>query len=237
MDFINDCQYSVRLMDKLCRLNEKSKDKINLSMVDKAIYYAKKYHGAQTRESGEPYYSHPLEVAYLISDYLFKPHHLFESNGLFKTNIIITSILHDTIEDTAITKEIITSIFGDQIASNVEELTRNKPNYKITSAKMIESLSQQRKYGLTLIKIFDRIHNLKTIEAKSPQKARKIIEETIGSFITPTIQLEEISVEKELTTLCYQLLSDMLPKEKTLSRRRNFLRETLSRLLQIQKID
>lgn len=237
MDLINNCQYSIRLMDKLNRLNEKSDDKIDLSMVDKAIYYAKKYHGAQTRESGEPYYSHPLEVAYLISDYLFKSHHLFESNNQSKTNLIITSILHDTIEDTEMTKEIIANIFGDQIASNVEALTRDKPNYKISSAKMIESLSQQKKYGLALIKIFDRIHNLKTIETKSPQKARKIIEETISAFITPAIQLEEISVEKELTTLCYQLLSDMLPKEKPLSNRRTSLRKTLGSFLRIQKIN
>ena len=90
-----NCFYSERLITKLISLSEKTKNRINLLEIKKAIYYAKKYHGVQKRESGEPYYSHPLEVAYMISDYLFR------------TDIIITSILHDTIEDTDLTFEMI----------------------------------------------------------------------------------------------------------------------------------
>src|SRR5689334_6789227 len=104
------CYYSQRLLDKLSVLNEKTGHRVNITEVKKAVYYAVKYHAGQYRQSGEPYYSHPLEVAYMVSDYLFR------------TDIIVTAILHDTIEDTDLTAEMIRSIFGAQAASQVEDL-------------------------------------------------------------------------------------------------------------------
>ncbi|WP_367364745.1 HD domain-containing protein [Candidatus Tisiphia endosymbiont of Nedyus quadrimaculatus] len=92
------CQYATRLLDKLCKMNEEVNRSIDIDEVRKAIYYAKKYHGSQMRQSGEPYYSHPIEVAYMISDYLYR------------TDIIVTSILHDTIEDTKLTEKMIAYI-------------------------------------------------------------------------------------------------------------------------------
>ncbi len=62
-----DCSYSIRLIDKLKSLD--TKNVLDFNLINKAIYWAKKYHGDQKRKSGEPYYSHPLEVAYMISDY------------------------------------------------------------------------------------------------------------------------------------------------------------------------
>ena len=82
------CVYSDKLLAKLLRLNEKTQIKTNINEVKKAIFYAKKYHGDQKRLTGEPYYSHPLEVASLVSNYIGR------------TDIIVTSILHDTLEDT-----------------------------------------------------------------------------------------------------------------------------------------
>ncbi|MDR0329298.1 MAG: HD domain-containing protein [Rickettsia sp.] len=107
-------------------MNEEVNRPIDIDEVIKAIYYAKKYHGSQMRQSGEPYYSHPIEVAYMISDYLFR------------TDIIVTSILHDTIEDTTLTEKMIAYIFGEQVASQVEDLSRNKPHGKISSAEIME---------------------------------------------------------------------------------------------------
>ena len=80
------CYYSERLLNKVTLLNETSASKVDITEVKKAIYYARKYHGKQMRESGEPYYSHPLEVAYMVSDYIFK------------TDIIVASILHNHYE-------------------------------------------------------------------------------------------------------------------------------------------
>ena len=68
-------------------------------MINKAIYWARKYHGYQKRKLGESYYSHPLEVAYMISNYNLK------------TDVIVASILHDIVEDTEVTVEIIQDSF------------------------------------------------------------------------------------------------------------------------------
>jgi len=122
------CIYSDRLINKLVDLNDISEDKVDIREVKKAIYYARKYHAGQKRQSGEDYYSHPIEVAFLVSDYLFK------------TNIIVTSILHDIIEDTKLNFEMIKDIFGEKIAINVNDLTRIKPDRKISSEEMVQIL-------------------------------------------------------------------------------------------------
>ncbi|KJV76522.1 HD domain protein [Rickettsia hoogstraalii str. RCCE3] len=95
MTTLSNCRYSKRLLTKIIFINKISENKVDLNKIKKAIYFAKKYHCRQKRETGEFYYSHPLEVAYMISDYLFR------------TDIIITSILHDCIEDTLFTKKMI----------------------------------------------------------------------------------------------------------------------------------
>ena len=196
------CEYSSRLIDKLSLLNLNSKNKVDILEIKKAIYYAKKYHANQKRQSGELYYSHPLEVAYLIADYLFR------------TDILITSILHDTIEDTELTKEKIDSIFGSVIASQVEDLTRVKSDHKISSAQLVVSLWSQKKYDLLLVKQFDRLHNMLTIKAKTPEKIQKITEETISTFIVLAAYLEIRDIEDRLIELCSMLVKQgALPDE------------------------
>ncbi|MFP3017418.1 MAG: HD domain-containing protein, partial [Candidatus Tisiphia sp.] len=188
------CQYATRLLDKLRKMNEEVNRPIDIDEVRKAIYYAKKYHGSQMRQSGEPYYSHPLEVAYMISDYIFH------------TDIIVTSILHDTIEDTELTEKMIAYIFGEKVASQVEDLSRNKPHGKISSAETLDILLQQEKYDVALIKLFDRKHNLQTIGAKSPEKMNKIILETMEEFIIVAMHLKIPTITQDLVALCYRSL-------------------------------
>ncbi|WP_341758570.1 HD domain-containing protein [Candidatus Tisiphia endosymbiont of Ditula angustiorana] len=196
------CQYATRLLDKLRKINEEVNRPIDIDEVRKAIYYAKKYHGSQMRQSGEPYYSHPIEVAYMISDYIFR------------TDIIVTSILHDTIEDTKLSEKMIACIFGDQVASQVEDLSRNKPHGKISSAEIMESLWLQKKHDVALIKLFDRVHNLQTVGVKSPEKARKIIEETVMEFLLFAQHIDIIELEIALRSLCKQLGSETTYKQQ-----------------------
>ncbi|KJV74067.1 (p)pGpp hydrolase [Orientia tsutsugamushi] len=99
--------YSESLINKLFRTNIRFNTKIDLDRVERAIKYAKKYHGQQKRDTGELYYTHPLKVAYMVSDYSFE------------TDTIITAILHDTLEDTKLTKERIRYEFGANIAEQV----------------------------------------------------------------------------------------------------------------------
>jgi (p)ppGpp synthase/HD superfamily hydrolase len=189
------CNYSNKLLSKLIMLNSNAKEKINLNEIKKAIYYAKKYHKEQKRQSGEPYYSHPLEVASMVSDYLFR------------TDIIVTSILHDTIEDTLLTQKMIACIFDQRISDQVEDLTRVKADRKISSAELIESLWHEKKYDILLIKQFDRVHNMLTIKAKNPEKIKKITEETLNEFIILSIFLETKDIELKLTELCMKIVN------------------------------
>lgn len=194
------CVYAEKLLAKLELLNKKipTSIQINMKEIKKAIYYAKKYHGEQRRLSGEPYYSHPLEVAYKIADYKFRE------------DILITSILHDTLEDTALTKEMLTCIFNVKITENVYNLTRIQSNQKITAAESLNNLYLQGKEDLMLIKYFDRLHNIETISAKPAEKIYKTIEETIENFISLGVYLEIsipelFTVQEQFLQLCRQI--------------------------------
>jgi len=203
------CSYSDRLLEKLVYLNEVAVKKVDITQVRKAIYYAKKYHGEQKRQSGEPYYSHPLEVAYMVSSYLFR------------TDIIITSILHDTIEDTELTFEKIQEIFGGVVAGQVMDLTRIKEDgRKISSSEMVESLWLQKKYDVLLIKQFDRLHNIQTIGAKSPEKIKKIMEETVNTFLLLAAYLGIPEYQEELRQMCAKIIA---PDKNYLQNKKTFI--------------
>ncbi len=127
------CSYSDKLINKLSLLNTTLNNSVDIQEVKKAVYYARKYHGNQMRQSGEPYYSHPIEVAYLLAEYTaeYDPKY-------FRTDLLVTSVLHDTIEDTELTFEMIKTIFGEVVAGQVVDLTRIRKNrHKISSAEMI----------------------------------------------------------------------------------------------------
>jgi (p)ppGpp synthase/HD superfamily hydrolase len=189
------CAYAERLLNELILLNKKVKQPIDMYEVKKGIYYAKKYHGSQMRQSGEPYYSHPIEVAYMLAQYT-----ALEIPKYFRTDMIVTALLHDTIEDTKLTEKMIAYIFGSHVASQVEDLTRVKPSGKISSAEMVEMLYKEKKHDVLLVKLFDRLHNIQTVSAKSPEKAKKIIEETLRYFVVLAEYLGLPSVSKLIHT-------------------------------------
>lgn len=193
---LSNCRYSKRLLTKIMLINKISRNKVDLNKIKKAIYFAKKYHDRQKRETGEFYYSHPLEVAYMVSDYLFR------------TDIIVTSILHDCIEDTLLTKEMIVKEFGYKIANQVEDLTRVKNDKKISSAEIVKILYQQKKKELLLIKLFDRLHNIQTVGAKIPEKGWKTILETLQSFLTIATYLKVPRVARQLYTHCLNIAAN-----------------------------
>ncbi len=114
--------------------------------------------------------------------------------------MIVTALLHDTIEDTTLTEKMIAYIFGSQVASQVQDLTRVKPHGKISSAEMVEMLYKEKKHDVLLVKLFDRLHNIRTVSAKSPEKAKKIIEETLRYFIVLAEYLGLPSVSKLIHT-------------------------------------
>lgn len=199
------------MLDKILSKNETAEHQVDIVEVKKAIFYAKKYHGDQLRKSGEPYYSHPLEVAYKVSDYLFKTH------------MIVVSILHDTIEDTALTFSMIESIFGQEIACNVDDLTRIKADRKISAAELIETLWTEKKYDLVLVKLFDRLHNMQTIGAMSPKKAQSTIDETLRYFLVLSEMMNLPNLCDYLYNECYKanVISGLIEEDCVFDRQFN----------------
>ena len=185
-----NCYYANNLLQKILLLNKSAVNKVDIVKIKKAIFYAQEYHGPQRRQSGEPYYSHPLQVAYMVADYNFN------------TDILIASILHDTMEDTIMTKETINCVFGSNIANQVEDLTRIKKNFKMSSEQIVESLWNQQKYDALLIKTFDRLHNMQTIYAKPLDKIKKTTTETLEVFINLAMHLGIKKIAFELEFLC-----------------------------------
>ncbi|KJW02950.1 HD domain protein [Rickettsia endosymbiont of Ixodes pacificus] len=196
------CVYTKKLLDKLEYLNTKVKNPVDIEEVKKGIFYARKYHGSQMRQSGDPYYSHPIEVAIMLAVFVAE-----EAPKLFTSNMINAALLHDTIEDTELTEEVITTIFGLEVANHVEGLTRIKPYGKISAEESLNLLIQQKRYDTALIKLFDRIHNIQTLGAKSPEKAKKIIEETLINFVILAEYLKIPAIKQKIVDLCFQHLS------------------------------
>ena len=198
------CEYANKLLNLISLLNENSNQIVDLIEIKKAIYYARKYHGSQIRKSGEPYYSHPLEVGYIFTEYAGR-----ENQKYYRTDLIITAILHDTIEDTELTFEMITEIFNIDIANNVEGLSRIKFDKKISAGETLNLLFAKHKKGILYIKLFDRLHNIRTIQHLKPEKIHKIVHETIEKFIFLSISLETKKVETELIEICNRVLSEL----------------------------
>jgi (p)ppGpp synthase/HD superfamily hydrolase len=202
-----ECNYSTRLLKKLASLD--TKNTLDTDLINEAIYWAKKYHGDQKRKSGEPYYSHPLEVAYMVSEYLLK------------TDVIVAAILHDIVEDTSVTVEIILDHFGWRIAEMVDMLTRDRPDgSKLSVQKVLNNAYDKKDAEVILIKIVDRIHNLETVSYFDEDKQTKIRKRTLIDFLPLVLDIEQYKLSDILLVLCienkeHSIFQDILSPEPT----------------------
>lgn len=193
-DYTEACIYSTKLLTRLASLD--SEKKLDYSLIKKAIYWAKNYHYNQFRKSGEPFYSHPLEVAYMIADYQLK------------TDVLVASILHDIVEDTTVTVEMISDSFGWRIAEMVDRLTRDRPDgTKLSVEETLNHAYQQNDKEVLLIKLFDRLHNIQTLSVKSPDKIKKTTIETLNIFMVIAIFIGYKDLEQLMFQICCNNLS------------------------------
>ena len=149
------------------------------AMLNRAYVFSMKAHGSQTRASGDPYYSHPIEVAGILTDL-----HLDDET-------IVTAILHDTIEDTLATPAEIKKLFGKNVARLVDGVTKlSKIEAQSENQRAAENL---RKFLLAmsddirvlLVKLADRLHNMRTLHhLQDPAKRRRIARSPSGSACT-----------------------------------------------------
>ncbi|MFV0251579.1 MAG: HD domain-containing protein [Rickettsia aeschlimannii] len=204
------CDYSKKLIDRIKYLNTIIVDSpIDITEIEKGLYCTRKYHASQMHQSVEPYYSHPIEVAIILADFT-----ALEAPKLYKSYMINVALLHDTIKDTILTHADISKIFDKNIADSVELLTRIKPYGKISSGEMLNLLIQEQRYDIALIKVFDCLHNLQTINAKSTDKALETVKETIESFLLIAAYLEIRTVELQLLNVCTNFIKQHFPSEQ-----------------------
>lgn len=161
----------IRLSDILEEISTYRPD-ADLEFVKRAYVYSAKVHQGQVRKSGEPYLIHPLEVAHILAQLK-----LDEAS-------IVAGILHDTIEDTLATKEEIAQLFGSEVAEIVDGVTKlgqyatplGRPKEERDELKQAENfrkmlVAMSRDIRVIIVKLADRLHNMRTLDAMRPEKA------------------------------------------------------------------
>jgi RelA/SpoT family (p)ppGpp synthetase len=185
------------LVDKVRKYNPNTDE----DLLNRAYVYAMKAHGTQLRRSGDPYISHPLEVASILTD-----HQLDDAT-------IAAALLHDTIEDTATTRVQIEELFGRDIGRLVDGLTKLKKLDLVSrEAKQAENLRKlllaiAEDVRVLLVKLADRLHNMRTIEHMKPESARRIAQETIDIYAPLAGRIGMYEMREELEELSFQVLN------------------------------
>ncbi len=189
------------LMERCTKICKTEKD---VDLIKRAFFLAKEAHEGVHRRSGEPYILHPLAVARIVVDEI----------GL-GVKSVVAALLHDVVEDTDYTVSDIESMFGHKIAQMVDGLTKISGVFKNNTSEQAENF---RKISLTLsddirvilIKIADRLHNMRTLGSMPPDKQVKITSETIYLFAPLAHRLGLYAIKSELEDLA---LKYRLPEE------------------------
>jgi len=169
-------------------------------LLNRAYVYAMKAHGAQVRASGDPYFSHPLEVAAILTDL-----NLDDAT-------IVAAVLHDVIEDTASTREEIDRLFGHEIGELVDGLTKLK-RLDLVSKRAVQAenfrkllLAIAADVRVLLVKLADRLHNMRTLQFIAPEKRTRIAEETLDIYAPLAGRMGMQRLRDELEDLAFRHL-------------------------------
>ena len=189
------------------------------ALLNRAYVYAMKAHGHQKRASGDPYFSHPLEVAAILTE--------FELDSA----TIATALLHDTIEDTDTTKAEIDELFGKEIGALVDGLTKiDKLNLVSKRAEQAENFRKlliaiSSDIRVLLVKLADRLHNMRTLEHKRPESRRRSAQETMDIYAPLAGRMGIQDMKDELEELAFKWLHpqayETLTAQLALLRQRN----------------
>ncbi|WP_413587283.1 RelA/SpoT family protein [Bdellovibrio sp. HCB274] len=170
----------------------------DLKFIEKAYYFSEKHHEGQIRRSGEPYISHPLSVAAILADL-----HL-------DLDTIATGLLHDTVEDTDATLEDIRREFGDAVAHLVDGVTKiGQMKFKNSHEKQGENIRKMivamgKDVRVVLVKLADRLHNMRTLNFMPFDKQERIALETLEIYCPLAGRMGISSLKIELEDLCFR---------------------------------
>jgi GTP pyrophosphokinase len=214
---------------ELMRRMRENRPNDDLELIRKAYEFSQKHHAGQTRASGEPYLVHPLEVALVLAEMKMDP------------AAIAAGLLHDSVEDTSVTVVDIRKEFGEQVAHIVEGVT------KISAIDFVTREEQQaenlRKMMLAmvddirvvLIKLADRLHNMRTLEHLQPDRQQKIARETLDIYAPIAHRLGMGKIRGELEDLGFHYVDPIAYQqvEEAVEARRKAGEAFLSRVEQV----
>ncbi len=176
-------------------LNEPS----NLELIEHAAAFAEKRHEHQKRKSGEPYFVHLMNVAYILAELHTGP------------ETVAAGFLHDTIEDTGITKEELAKEFNPDIAEIVDSVTKigalklnnmDEKEYQASNHRKI-FIAMAKDIRVILVKLADRLHNMRTLQFKSEASQKRIARETLDVYAPIAHRLGISTIKNELEDLCF----------------------------------
>ncbi len=184
------------LVDRVRRYNPHT----NEDLLNRAYVFAMKAHGSQKRASGDPYFSHPLEVAAILTE--------------FKVDdaTIVAAMLHDTIEDTTVTREDVDNAFSEEIGGLVDGLTKlGKLDFVTRHAQQAENfrkllLAIADDARVLLVKLADRLHNMRTLHFMPEAKRARIAEDTLDIYAPLAGRMGMQSMRNELEDLAFRAL-------------------------------
>src|SRR5271157_2655692 len=184
------------LVERVRRYNPSADE----DMLNRAYVFAMKAHGTQKRASGDPYFSHPLEVAAILTE--------------LKVDdaTIVAAMLHDTIEDTAITREDVDKAFGEEIGGLVDGLTKlGKLDFVTKHAQQAENfrkllLAIADDARVLLVKLADRLHNMRTLKYMPEEKRARIAQDTLDIYAPLAGRMGMQSMRSELEDLSFRCL-------------------------------
>ncbi|MFK7941600.1 MAG: bifunctional (p)ppGpp synthetase/guanosine-3',5'-bis(diphosphate) 3'-pyrophosphohydrolase, partial [Paracoccaceae bacterium] len=171
------------------------------NLLDRAYVYGAKMHAHQKRANGDPYFGHPLQVAAILTDL-----RLDDAS-------IVTALLHDTIEDTDATHEEITRLFGQEIADLVDGVTK-LTQLELSSKETAQAenfrkllLAMARDVRVILVKLADRMHNMRTIGNLRAEKRERIARETMEIYAPLAGRMGMQTIRDELEDLSFEVLN------------------------------
>ena len=179
----------------------------DLDAVRKAYVYSAKVHQGQTRLSGDPYMSHPMEVAFILT------------RLRMDVPTVVTGLLHDTLEDTLSTEEELRQLFGDEVTEMVDGVTKiSKITFKTSEERQAENfrkmlLAMARDIRVILVKLADRLHNMRTLDHQPAERRLRIARETADIFAPLANRLGISWIKSELEDLSLRYLEPAIYKD------------------------
>ena len=203
----------------------------DIDLIEEAYQFSDSAHQGQFRNSGLPYISHPIAVAGIVADWQLD------------SQAIIAALLHDVMEDTSVSKEEITQRFGKPVADLVDGVSKlDRIEFQSKQDAQAENfrkmlLAMARDVRVILIKLADRLHNVRTLDAVAPEKRRRVARETIEIYAPIANRLGLDSLYRELQELSFGHLYPLRYKvlAKAVKAARGNRREVLNRILDAKK--